>query len=89
MLTYPSAYLKFHNSWLDFGLIRRKNPSKVTKLAAKPGAWRSRKMHVIWTNSLDSMVIAGMKATVILLKTALEETVPRLHVPHHQIKIGV
>ena len=46
-------------------------------------------MHVIWTNSLDSMVIAGMKATIILLKTALEEIVPRLHVPHHQIKIGV
>jgi hypothetical protein len=35
------------------------------------------------------MVIASMKATVILLKTVLEEMVLRLHVPHHQIEIRV
>ncbi|KIM84417.1 hypothetical protein PILCRDRAFT_6646 [Piloderma croceum F 1598] len=37
--------------------------------------------HIEWTNGLDGVVITSVEATIVLLKTALEETVPRLHVP--------
>jgi hypothetical protein len=61
----------------------------VTKSAAEPGTWRSRKLHVIRANGLDRVIIVGMKATVIFLEITLEETIPSLHVSYCLIEAEV
>ena len=61
----------------------------MTKLAAEPGTWRSRKSHVIRANGLDRVIIAGMKTTVISFEITLEETVSSLHVSYRLIEAGV